>query len=308
MKKISIILLLLTAFLSSKACDICGCGVGSYYIGLLPEFNKRFVGLRYQYSAVTTQLDINGNRTALTSDERYRSTEIWGAWNLGNRWRIMAIVPYNFNEKYNEGTETFSKKNGLGDIVLNAYFKIFEHTATANDKLIAQSLWAGVGIKGPTGSYDLKEQTAAAGSSPNIFQLGTGSTDLLMNLRYDIRMQDFGVNANATYKFNTENADDYRYGNKLSGNLAAYYKISMGMDKRIVPNVGLSYDHQAKDETLQHRIDETGGHILNAVLGVETSFKAVSLGFTFQAPMSQNLGMGRIHAGQKGLAHVSFAF
>ena len=55
-KYIITILLALFSWSAVKACDICGCGVGSYYLGILPEYNKRFIGLRYQHKNLTTHL------------------------------------------------------------------------------------------------------------------------------------------------------------------------------------------------------------------------------------------------------------
>ena len=71
---ITCILLSATVF-ATKACDICGCGVGTYYLGILPDFNKRFVGLRYQHKQLTTHLGPTGNRTPITADETYESLE-----------------------------------------------------------------------------------------------------------------------------------------------------------------------------------------------------------------------------------------
>ena len=309
MKKIALALLLLASMPVAKACDICGCGVGGYYIGLLPDFSKRFMGVRYQFNRLTTQLDIHGNRTALTTDEKYQSMELWGAWNIGQRWRVLAILPYNFNEKYTEGNDLTRKKNGLGDVVINGYFKLFDGSqTTANSKLLVQSLWLGMGVKLPSGAYDVQEQQNAVATNPNIFQLGTGSLDFIPSLMYDIRLQDFGINANASYKINTENKDDYRYGNKFAANAAAYYKISLGMDKRLAPNLGLSYERQQKDHAMGYKVEETGGHLLNASVGLEANFKRVSVGASFQTPLNQDLGKGRIDAGNRVLTHISFAF
>lgn len=309
MKRTIIIITLIFSIGFSKACDICGCGVGGYYIGLLPDFSKRFAGIRYQQSSLLTQLDPYGNRTALTREEDYRSMEVWGAWNIGNKWRVLGIIPYNFNQKYTSGSDMLQKKNGLGDIVFNGYYKLFESSnTTASNKLLVQSLWLGAGVKLPTGEYDLTEQQNANGTSPNIFQLGTGSLDFMANMMYDIRIQDFGINANASYKINTENKDKYHYGNKLMANASAYYKISLGRDMRIAPNIGLAYEKQNKDRTMGYLIHETGGNILNGSMGVEINLKQISLGATFQTPISQNLGAGRIDAGNKFLTHVSFSF
>lgn len=309
MKKLLITLTLIIAFQSSQACDICGCGVGGNYIGLLPDFTKRFVGLRYQFNRLTTQLDINGNRTALSTDEKYQTMELWGAWNIGQKWRVLALVPYNFNEKYSEGSDLLRKKNGIGDITLNGYYKLFDQSKpTANNKLVVQSLWVGMGVKLPTGAYDVAEQQNATATNPNMFQLGTGSLDFIPSLMYDVRIQDFGINANASYKINTENKDDYRYGNKIAANASAYYKIALGTNSRLAPNAGISFENQQKDHAMGFKVEETGGHILNASMGLEANFNRISVGASFQTPIQQELGRGRIDAGNRLLTHVSFSF
>lgn len=309
MKKLLILTLLISSISYAKACDICGCGVGGYYIGLLPDFNKRFVGLRYQFNKLTTQLDVDGNRTALTTDEKYRSMELWGAWNINDKWRVLAILPYSFNEKYTPGSETLRKKNGLSDAVINGYYQVFNNAQTSkNNKLIVQSLWAGLGLKLPTGQYDVLEQQNAQSINPNIFQLGTGSFDFIPSIMYDLRIQDFGVNANASYKINTENKDKYRYGNKIAANASAYYKIALGSDSRIAPNVGMTFEKQQKDHNNDFLVTETGGHLVNASFGLEASIKRISIGASYQTPLDQNLGHGRIDAGNRLLTHVSFSF
>ncbi|SRR5690606_23906412 len=309
MKKLLITLSLIIAFQSSQACDICGCGVGGNYIGLLPDFTKRFVGLRYQFNRLTTQLDINGNRTALSTDEKYQTMELWGAWNIGQKWRVLALVPYNFNEKYTEGSDLLRKKNGIGDITLNGYYKLFDQSnPTANNKLVVQSLWVGMGVKLPTGAYDVAEQQNATATNPNMFQLGTGSLDFIPSLMYDVRIQDFGINANASYKINTENKDDYRYGNKIAANASAYYKIALGANSRLAPYAGISFESQQKDHAMGFKVEETGGHILNASMGLEANFNRISVGASFQTPIQQELGRGRIDAGNRLLTHVSFSF
>ncbi len=124
MKKIFLLLLLFLHFVPTFACDICGCGVGGNYIGLLPDFNKRFVGLRYQFNQLTTQLDVQGNRSVLTTDEKYQSMELWGAWNIKEKWRILTIIPYNFNEKFTEGNNSLRRKHGLSDLVIHGYYQV----------------------------------------------------------------------------------------------------------------------------------------------------------------------------------------
>jgi hypothetical protein len=306
--KIKIILSLGLTFLvlSVKACDICGCGVGSYYVGILPEYNKRFLGLRYQYKTLQTHLGPFSERTPLTANETYQSVELWGGWNIGNKFRVLAILPYNLNErKSQEGNGT---KNGIGDIALMGYYKLLNHEGMLGNKLLIQSLWLGAGIKVPTGKYEQQERLAIQ-ESPNNFQLGTASVDFTINATYDIRYQDFGINANVNYKINTENKYAYRYGNKFSTNALAYYKFRIAHSFTVAPNAGLLYETAQKDvEDKKYDVAVSGGHSLSAVMGAEFVITGFSFGANYQNVRSQNLAGGRAYAGNRLMVHVSIPF
>ncbi|HWW39161.1 transporter [Pedobacter sp.] len=307
MKKIMIALVLvIMSITATKACDICGCGVGSYYLGILPEYNKRFIGLRYQHKTLRTHLGPFGERTPLTSDETYQSIELWGGWNIGSRFRILAFVPYNFNER--ESQTGNGIKNSLGDIALMSYYKLLDSKGSVGNRLLVQSLWVGGGIKVPTGKYEPSERLAVS-ESPNNFQLGTASTDFTLNAAYDIRYNDLGLNANVNYKINTENKYEYRYGNKFTGNLLMYYKIRIAKVVTLAPNAGVLYESAQKDvENKKYEVAVSGGYSLSAVGGVEVSLKRLSFGANYQNVRSQNLAGGRVHAGNRLMVHMSVPF
>lgn len=311
MKKIFITLaFFLISLFPTYACDICGCGVGSYYLGILPEFNKRFAGLRYQHKSLQTHLGPRGERTHLTNDETYQSIEAWGAWNLGEKWRVMAILPYNFNSREIPMRDEEGKKDGLGDVAIMGYYKIFESmAATENNKLFVHSMWAGLGVKAPTGKYDQAERASASQDSPNNFQLGTASTDFMLNVAYDARLMDAGVNVNLNYKINTENKYEYRYGNKATANVLAYYKFFIKNKFRIAPNIGLMYEKQQKDEIYgRYHVAQSGGFAATGIVGAEFNIGKLSFGANYQSPFSQNLANGRALAGDRIMTHISFGF
>src|ERR1700755_3241064 len=98
-KGIAIFFLSLAVYGNVAACDICGCGVGSYYTGILPEFRKNILGLRYRYNTLTTHLGPGGSVSYLTTTERFRTVDLWGGWSITPKFRLMGYVPLNFNEK-----------------------------------------------------------------------------------------------------------------------------------------------------------------------------------------------------------------
>lgn len=305
-KTLAVIIITLFIYAPLKACDICGCGVGSYYLGILPEFNKRFVGLRYQHKNLTTHLGPNSESSALTTEETYQSAELWGGWNIGRKFRVIAFVPYNFNKK--EAQLEKGSKDGLGDIAFMGYYKLFDHKTTVSNKLLVQSLWFGAGIKTPTGKYEPADNNVL-NQSPNNFQLGTASTDFTLNAAYDVRLMDFGINTNVNYKLNTENKYNYRYGNKFTVNGLAYYKIKLIDGFTIAPNGGVLYETSAKDiENNKYDVEISGGYSTAGIMGVEASLKRLSFGANYQHILSQHLANGRAKAGDRFLVHMSVAF
>ena len=288
----------------SMACDICGCGVGNNYIGILPDFHKHIFGLRYRYNSLLTHIGADGNPTYLTSTERYNTVEAWGGWNITSKLRIMASVPYSFNERIQQGIS--KSKDGLGDITASAYYELLNKKQTVfNSKLFIQNLWIGGGIKLPIGKYNPADKENA-NENTNLFQLGTGSTDFLVGFMYDARLQDAGINVTANYKLNTGNKYSYLYGNKLNVNTQAYYKINIKNKLTLAPNAGVQYETAQTDTDNKFNVSISGGNLLLGTLGLEVSTKKIAIGGNWQTPLSQNLAMGIVKANNRMMVHVSF--
>lgn len=287
----------------SNACEICGCGVGNFYMGLLPNFESKFIGLRYQYMKYHTQ--IKGDASQFSNDT-YQSVELWTGWNIGKRWRLMAFVPYQINKQNTD--DGIKDNNGLGDItVLANYSLLHKYHLGANKKTTEHQLWIGAGIKAPTGNYRLDMSDPDANIGDVNAQMGTGSTDFLINSSYNVRMNKWGINTTVNYKINTTNSEQYYFGNRFTANSIAFYSIRI-KETTVAPNAGLLYEHAATNYLNSEKVEQTGGYACFASAGTEMRFKKIAAGVNMQLPFSQNFAEGQTSSKLRAMAHVTLAF
>lgn len=306
MKKSGFMLLLIITTTPLLACDICGGNISSSYMGILPEFSKRYIGLRYQQNSLLHHLGANGASTYLTTKESYYTAEVWAATNIGNKFRLAVFAPVNVIQRSNQQEK--SSHHGMGDITTIGYYRLLNRQQTiGHNNQLRQSLWLGAGIKLPTGEYNPEDKNIQQ-ALQNTFQLGTGSTDFSLHTTYDISFRNAGTNVNAGYKINTANPYNYKYGNKFSLNILAYYKLNLGNTISVAPNTGVLFEQSGKDERSKDlQVWETGGHSTVATVGLELTFGKINAGGNFQTPLAQNLGEGKIKTNNRCMIHIGFS-
>ena len=301
MKKYSILLISILFFTQSFACSFCGCGVGNFYLGLLPNFKNAFVGVRHSYAQYHT--NISGDASQF-GDDYYHTPEIWGGINLGKHWQILTFLPYHINKQISDdGTKM---QNGVGDISLLANYKLFSSYKFHHKTATAHEVWMGGGVKLPTGKFnaDLTNTTELVAEANG--QLGTGSVDFLLNAAYNVRVNKFGVNTAINYKINSANKGQYFFGNRFSASSFAYYQLNLG-EMGITPNIGLLYEHAEPNKLASTKVDLSGGYATYAAIGVDVAINKVSLGLSIQMPIAQDFAAGQTKSIIRGVAHITFA-
>jgi len=301
MKKIlPVIIIMLNLPLLSSACDTCCCSVDDRYTSILPDFRDHVMGLRYRYNSLYSQ--VNAGSSITSALVQYNTVELWVGWNITRKIRIMGSVPYKFEALNNQAATKF--KNGWGDISLLGYYELLNNRRTIDsERSLVHNLWFGVGAELPTGKYDTGDKTMLSG---NPYQLGSGSTDVIFNVVYDLNLRNVELNGSSIYKINTVNKYGYEYGNYFNVKVQAYYKLCIKPTIIVAPDIGVQF------ENFQHSVDnekwdETGmGNLLTGTVGVETNFKRIALGGNFQIPLQQSLGKGLLEANNTYIIHVSF--
>jgi hypothetical protein len=283
MKRITLAFtLIVITFTGTYACDVCGCSLGGSYFGVLPLFNKNFVGLRWSQAKFYAHMDhYNEGLPAEYSHDTYSKVELLGRFYINQRLQIFAFIPYIYNDM--NGSEQVVSAHGLGDVTLMANYMLVN---TANDKTreVVHSWLVGGGLKLPTGKFSLEDRGKLV--NPN-FQMGTGSVDFLVASMYTVRYKKTGITTEAGYKINTRNANDYLFGNQFHVSSQLFYWQNLGTVS-LLPSAGVYYEQAAvhRDEDIIQV--NTGGSGLLLTAGLQTSFKGFTAGIDYKHPLAQS--------------------
>ena len=298
--KNKLILILLFVNTTAWSCDICGCANGGAYFGIMPQIGRPFAGVRYRFSSYDSHL----NSKLLRTKETFIATELWARFYPVKRVQVMAFVPYYMNQQQEIMTGVLRKAKGIGDITALANYNVFNtFWDTARVHRVNHTWLVGVGVKAPTGRFRYDQTEVSEVNNPN-FQLGTGSVDVLLSTLYSMRIGQWGWNTDLTYKVNSTNAQAYRFGNRVTANsLVSYTKEFSRVT--LMPNAGMYTEVSAQDVRDGVRNHQTGGYVTMANTGLEVYLKRLSVGFTYQIPVVQNLADHELKARSRGTLHVT---
>jgi hypothetical protein len=216
--------------------------------------------------------------------------------------QILAFLPYSFNRQTQSGTT--NSLQGLNDVLLMGNYHIFATPTDTVPRAWKHNLWAGAGVKLPTGKHSYTEDDLSQVANPN-FQLGTGSFDFVLNFVYTLRHKRAGLTIDASYKINTANKDQYLFGNRTNSTISIFYIQKLG-NVGIMPYLGVYGEHSQSDLRKKYEVQDTGGYLLANTLGIEAYYKRIALGVNYQRPFQQNMANGHLVANPRLLLHLSF--
>ncbi|MEY4540336.1 MAG: hypothetical protein RLZZ306_2093 [Bacteroidota bacterium] len=275
----------------TSACDLCGCGNGGSFWGIMPQSHRAFIGLRYGQKSYDSHFNSPNTQT----HEDFWKTELWARVFPFKKVQVLAFIPYNFNRQTIIKTGKILDLRGIGDVSTFVHYNLLNTITDTIPHKFYHNLLIGGGVKLPTGKYDYDLYSDVEVANPN-FQLGTGSTDFMVNIVYTLKYKAWGLNYDFSYKINTQNSNEYRFGNRINTNLSALYFVGIGSNITLIPNIGLAYESSELDEKFGIRNSTTGGDVLMGSLGIEGYFKKISMGVNYQKPISQHLSNGELRA------------
>ena len=181
MKKIILLgMLAIYAVPKIVACNICGGGGASGFMGVLPQYQKNYLTLRYQTRSFQTihPPSIIPGLGGQKSNEKYASTEIMGRYCIGKRFQTIALMQYRQMEQ--DVAQASYRKQGFGDPTAMVYYALVPSNSDPHKKF-KQIMQFGLGIKIPLGKNDIISENDEYNP---VFQPGTGSWDKLLSVVY----------------------------------------------------------------------------------------------------------------------------
>lgn len=282
MKKILSLIVLVTISSTLLACDICGCGAGGSFLGIIPQFGRSQFGLRTSFRTFdhpNTLLNVNGN-SIVQRDENFQ-TDFTLRLFKKNRIQYFFQVPLKINTRY-ESLRT-TRLSGVGDIQVGATYTLIQQQDSSAIRF-KNLLAIGGGISLPTGKYMQRDETKVI--MPALFQLGSGAFQYSASIYYSLRYKRWGSTLNAVYSYAQQNEMKYQFGQRYQTALAIFYRKDFNWKSKpkkndpvfqentkmlaVLPSLGWSLEHSEKD--LEYGLEKpyTGGtqYLLQAAIDV----------------------------------------
>jgi len=274
--KVFLLITLWFVTISGFTCDVCGCSLSGYSMGILPQFNSSFLGTRYSFAGFYAEVQ-HGNELSEYSNDTYHRFDLMGRWSVSKKIKLTAMFPVLYNSM--NGNVQSLTRSGIGDPVVVVMYQLI------NDSIKAQknSLFIGGGVKSPLGKFTEEDNGILV--NPN-FQMGSGSVDFLVTLNYLRRINSFTFSNEVVYKINTTNRNKYRFGNQLSWSANVMYFALTKQFKPVFYTGGfIEYANMHKQHNSS--VFNTGGLGFYGNIGAQLYYRRMRFNGLFQFPIVQ---------------------
>ncbi len=308
MKKFILLLIVLILVTPPAiACDICGCGTGGGFMGIIPNFGSNQIALRSTFRSFdhpNTTLNYNG-RSRVLRDDMYQ-TEFSYRHFSKKKWSVFLNIPYRMNTRFESERTTTIK--GIGDI--NASFNYtLVNTSDSMSHTLKHVLMAGVGIKLANGKFMQRDETKLM--LPTLFQIGTGANSATGHLYYTLRYQRWGFNLNGLYVYSGKNELEYRIGNQLQTTTSIFWKKDFTYKKKklskgtqvfdpknsriisILPSIGFNYENSEADQEFGRKKEYTGGTHYFGHLALDALFDRLAISAFYQYALESKVSIAQ---------------
>lgn len=288
---------------TTYACDICGCGVGGGFLGVLPQFQKNLVGYRYfQNKFFHPPTELNQTDGIRLLNDVYHISDVWMRYYASEKLQLFAFVPYRIHvRKYEDDTRR--QISGVGDIQLNILYEIINQ-ASNPEKLFRHIWFTGGGLRMPTGQY--MQRDLRGRMYPLSFQTGIGAWAFQFQNLYILRYKNFGLQSDFIFRYALKNELEYKLGNffQVGGNLFYWWQISPNL--AILPVVGYQFESASMDTEYGRLKTNTGGTFGFCSVGVDFYYNKVILQLISQIPIHSSVEGSQPWAGTHLGAGIAF--
>ena len=291
MKKRLLVLLLAFTIGNALACDVCGMDGNNYSPVLFPHLSRHYINLEYAHRRY-------GSHHGDGAQWNNSSFVLSGQYKAGKKISVTAFLPYQVNRL--QADNATDKRSGMGDATLLAAYKIINKTGSKTGHILS----VGGGLKFPTGKY--KELPEVTEQEQN-FQLGTGSTDYIINASNVITKKNWIFSLAGGYKYNTANTSGYRFGDRLNGAVTVAKKFE-GKKIILLPYLQFSGEKYYNDAQTHILKSTSGGYVFNAAGGADLRMGKYIFGLSSQSAIVQHLAGGELHARPSIQTHFSISF
>ena len=277
------------------ACDICGCSAQGTSLGLLPGATNHFVGLRYNFRHfMGVHPPLDGDPGGQISNDYFQSAEIWGRYSPIKRLQLYGFIPFNYSTQNESDMRRVTY--GLGDVSILVSGVIIQSNDTLRRGKMKHEWTMGIAVKAPTGaSHRIDSKLGVV--LPNM-QPGTGSWDFSLVSNYHFVHHNWGLNLNASYRYNLPNKFRYQFGSRILLSAHALRKLMFPTKGfTMIPQMGFILDYAQKDYqnlSKNELNDFSGGYFLHGEIRLDCYVKNFGFNISAALPVAQNYGQGYV--------------